>query len=175
MTRLANNVSARLAIDPKSYARWKDVIKQLERVTRREVVDKALTAGGSIIHDAAEQRAPGKLEQVIVGGRTLRSRVDAKFAFVLKANARVAAIGPDAKHWYYRFFEFGATPHDIHPHGGKVLALMGDEGLHFAAHAERTGGVKKKPFLRPAVDEEGGAAINAMAFVLDEELRKVHA
>jgi HK97 gp10 family phage protein len=141
-------------------------------VVRKEVIEKALLAGGGVIHSAAQARAPGPIELQIVTGRTLKRRVDSNFARVVKANAKVAAIGPDADHWYYRFFEFGAKVHDIAPKRVKALLLRGIDSARFAAKALRTGGTRMRPFLRPAVDENGDAAVAAMGRVLADELRK---
>lgn len=171
--RMAGNVKAKLSIDPESYRGFKRQLKQLERAVRKEIIEEALMAGGSIIHRAAQAKAPGPIEIVIVGGRTLRKRVDPKFAAVVKANAKLAAIGPDAKHWYYRFFEFGATPHDIKPRkGSRVIRFQGPDGAVFARFAKRTGGVRMKPFLRPAVDGNKDAAVKAIVTVLDREIKK---
>lgn len=173
MPVMGRNVRARLALDPKSFAAHKAALKSLERVVRKEVIEAALLAGGEVIRDAAQSRAPGPIELQLTTGRTLKRRVDSKFAGVLKSNAKVAAIGPDAEHWYYRFFEFGAKAHDIAPKRVQALLLRGIDAAKFAARAIQTGGVKMRAFLRPAVDENGDAAVQAMARVLESELRKV--
>lgn len=166
-------VKAKLAIDKASYAEFKSQLKQLERVARKEIIERALMAGGKVVHSAAEARAPGPLEIEIIGGRTLRTKVDPKFAAVVKSNAKLVAIGPDKKHWYYRFFEFGATPHDIKPKRAKVLVFEGRDGTAFIRWARKSGGVRMKPFLRPAVDNNASTAVQAMANVLNAEIRKV--
>ncbi len=136
MPVIGRNVGGRLALDPKSYAAHKQALKDLERAVRKEVIEKALLAGGGVIHSAAQARAPGPIELELVTGRSLKRRVDPKFAGVLKANAKVAAIGPDAAHWYYRFFEFGAKVHDIAPKRVKALLLRGiDSGAVRGASA----------------------------------------
>lgn len=171
--RLRGTVKAKLSLDKTSYDNFKQQLKLLERAARKEVIEEALMAGGSIIHSAAQSRAPGPIEIVIVGGRTLRKRVDPKFAAVVKSNAKLVAIGPSAKKWWYRFFEFGATPHDIRPlRGTGVIAFPGDDGMVFARFAKRTGGVTMRPFLRPAVDQNKDAAVNAMGTVLAREIKK---
>ncbi len=170
--RMSGNIKAKLSLDRASFARLKSELKALEKAARKEVIEKALRAGGGVIHSAAESRAPGSLAFEIVGGRTLRKRVDPRFAAVIKANAKVAAIGPDEKHWYFRFWEFGAKPHDIDPRRVKALLIKSIGETAFMAHARQTGGVPKRPFLRPAVDEQGTAAIAAMGDVLASEIRK---
>lgn len=165
-------VRAKLSLDRASYARHKAALKELERVVRKAIIEKALMAGGTPIHADAEALAPGPLAIEIVGGRTLRTKVDPKMAKVVKANAKLAAIGPDAKHWYYRFFEFGATAHDIAPKRVSALRFTGRDGTAFARHAHRSGGVRMRPFLRPAVDRNKDVAVKAMARVLESEIKK---
>lgn len=168
---MSGNVKAKLSLEPGSYARFKAQLKELTRAARKEVIELALKAGGKIIHEAAESRAPGPLQLRIIGGRTLRKRVDSNFSGVVKSNGKFAAIAPDAKHWYYRFTEFGAKPHDI-TGKGKMLKFEGADGTTFVARARQTGGVKMKPFLRPAVDGQGEAAVRAMGDVLKREIEK---
>lgn len=172
--RMRGNVKAKLSLDPVSYANFKKALKELERAARKEIIEKALLAGGAVIHADAESRAPGPLELALVGGRSLRKRVDPMLAKVVKAGGKFAAVGPDKDHWYYRFFEFGATPHDIKPVNASALAFEGTASSRtvFAAFAKRTGGVKKQPFLRPAVDKNKQAAIDAMGDVLAREIKK---
>ena len=169
---MSGNVKAKLSLDPASYADFKRALKQLERAVRKEVIESALTAGGTIIHRAAQSRAPGKIEMQLIGGRTLRKRVDRKFSQVVKANAKLMAIGPDAAHWYYRFFEFGATRHDLRVKKAKALRFEGSDGIVFAKRAKQTGGVRMRPFLRPAVDGNKAAAVQAMGTVLRREIEK---
>lgn len=171
--RMSGNVKARLSLEPGSYARFKAQLKELARAVRKEVIEAALLAGGTIIYEAALSRAPGPFVVLkLVGGRTLRKRVDPKFAGVVKSNSKLAVIGPDADHWYYRFFEFGARAHDIFPRKGKTLRFDGRDGAVFARSAKRTGGVRMRPFLRPAVDGRGEEAVRAMGDVLRKEIEK---
>jgi len=166
-------MAVKISLDRASFADFKRTLKKLERVARKEVIESALTAGGTIIHRAAQSRAPGKIEMQLIGGRTLRKKVDAKFSKVVKANAKLMAIGPDAEHWYYRFFEFGATKHEIRVRKAKALRFEGNEGIVFAKRSKQTGGVRMRPFLRPAVDGNKAAAVDAMITVLRREINKV--
>lgn len=167
--RMAGTIKAKLALDPASFKQHKAELKGLERAARKEAIEEALLAGGEIIHSAAQSRAPGKIELRIIGGRTLRKKVDPRMMQVVKANGKFAAIGPDAKHWFYRFAEFGATPHDIAP--VKRRALKFENGV-LAGSASASGGVRMRPFLRPAVDNKGEAAVKAMGDVLAREISK---
>ncbi len=162
------NLRGKLSLDPKSYAQLKAKLKGLERAVRKEAIARALLAGGAIIHSAAESRAPGKLELQIITGRTLKKRSDPRWDAIVKANAKVAAIGPDFDHWYYRFFEFGASKHDISVSSPGTIAFQG----FVRAWAKQTGGIPMRPFLRPAVDGYGEAAVKAMGVVLADEIKK---
>lgn len=170
--RMPGNVKARLSLEPGSYKRFKAQLKELERAVRKEIIEEALLAGGTVIHDAASAAAPGPgVVLEIVGGRSLRKRIDPKMERVVKSNGKFAAIGPDKKHWYYRFSEFGAKPHDI-AGKGKMLYFQGADGEVFVARAKQTGGVPKRPFLRPAVDNNGTKAVQEMGVVLKREIEK---
>jgi HK97 gp10 family phage protein len=169
---MSGTVKAKLSLDPASYKQFKAQLKELERAARKEVIEEALTAGGTVIHDAASSLAPGPgVVLEIVGGRSLRKRVDPKMANVVKSNGKFAAIGPDRKHWYFRFFEFGAKKHNISAKG-TALRFEGRDGEIFAANAKNTGGVPLKPFLRPAVDGQGAKAVREMGAVLKREIEK---
>lgn len=169
---MAGNVKARLSLEPQSYARFKAQLKELARAVRKEIIEEALLAGGQLIYDEADARlGRAGLVLKIIGGRSLRKKVDPKFAGVVKSNGKFAAIGPDAEHWYLRFFEFGAKPHDI-AGKGKMLKFEGRDGTVFVASAKQTGGVKMRPFLRPAVDNRGADAVRAMGDVLKREIEK---
>ncbi len=170
--RMAGNVKAKLSLDPASYAKYKKVLKELARASRKEIIEAALMAGGLLIHSAAQSRAPGPIVIRLISGRTLRRRVDARFAKVVKGNTKLVAIGPDAKHWWYRFFEFSAQPHDIKASNAATLAFEGKGGMVFVRFAKRTGGVRMRPFMRPAVDSQQQPAVAAMGEVLAREINK---
>lgn len=170
--RMTKSITGRLRLEPESYAKHKAALKELDRAVRKEIIESALMAGGEIVHAAAEAKAPGKLEIRIVGGRTLRKKIDSRMAKIVKANGKFCAIGPDAKHWFYRFFEFGATKHDIKPKNKKAIAFEADGAAIARRGATATGGVQMRPFLRPAVDSNAGAATAAMGDVLARAIEK---
>jgi HK97 gp10 family phage protein len=169
---MAGNVKAKLSLDKNAYAKHKAALKELEKAVRKAIIEEALMAGGQLIYDDAQVWAPGPIVITLVSGRTLRKKVDPRFAKVVKGNTKLVAIGPDAKHWYYRFFEFGATPHDIKPKKAKTLRFEGKDGFVFARYASSTGGIRMRPFLRPAVDKNKTAAVIAMGDVLNREIKK---
>lgn len=178
--RLSRNIMAKLSLDKKSSDKFNAQLKALAKVASKEIITEALLAGGLIIADAANTRAPGPhiLVQVVTGRTLLKSkrfkglgvyhkRKYSGFGEV-KSAVRFAAIGPDAEHWYYRFFELGATKHDISVNSPGYVAF---EGGVFA-FAKQSGGIPMRPFLRPAVDQSGGDAVKAMGVVLAREIKK---
>lgn len=171
--RMSGQITGRLRLEPETYKKHKAALKELERAVRKEIIEGALMAGGEIIHSAAESRAPGPLVIRIIGGRSLRKRVDPQLSAIVKANGKFCAIGPSAKEWYYRFFEFGASKHDIRPKRAGAIAFDGrDGGKVIRGWANATGGVQKRPFLRPAVDDNKDSAVAAMGDVLAREIEK---
>lgn len=114
-------------------------------------VEAALTAaaqaGATIIENDAEMRAPGPdIEQEVV--KRSESRVE-------------IAIGPGDKHWYWKYFETGAQPHEI----AGPLAIPFEGELHLVGGAKHPG-MKARPFLRPALDGNKDTARDAVGNVL---------
>jgi len=195
--RNAKNIQARLRIDPQSLAQFNAALKRLEQVTRKDVVTKALAAGGSIIHNAAEQKAPGPfIEYQVMYGKELMRKWRSAGAQGIKPDALYVAIGPDKDHWYYRFAEFGVQAHGVKKRKrtrGEItarqrqgraeyrnirrqfagrspaMAFYVDGKLIFA---RKVRGQPKKPFLRPAADSQGNAAIAAVGAVMKSEIEK---
>lgn len=76
------------------------------------------------------------------------------------------AIGPDKAHWYYQFFETGVSPHEIpsaKKDKGKIVLHFagGPDGETFAFSVDHPG-MSASPFLRPAVDTQKQAAVDAV-------------
>lgn len=159
----------KLSLDKNSYAKFSRQLEKLEKAARKEIVDRALLAGGQVIKDAADSRAPSSQTVVLetLTGRTLKKK---RKTLNAKSSARFAAVGVRNKRWFDRFFEFGASKHDISVSKPGSVAFEGNAGLVVVPFAKNTGGVPMRPFLRPAVDEKGAAAITAMGEVLKREI-----
>lgn len=117
----------------------------LEMAARRGLGDAA-EAGGEEMVELAMQLAPGPY---IVMGR-VRQRGD----------TAETAVGPDRDHWYYVFFEMGATEHEI---AGNPLVFEGDNGLVITGGV-RHPGMAAQPFLRPVLHEDSPAEAAGEAF-----------
>ena len=130
-------------------------LKKLGQAAAGAALVKAGEAGAKVLQKAANSRAPGP-------------HIEAE---VVKADADSVQveIGPDKEHFYYRFFEMGAAPHDIH---GNPLVFEGREGTVFTPGV-RHPGMGARPFLRPALDEKQDAAVKAAGDVLRSKIDKV--
>lgn len=167
------NFRAGISLDPESAKAFKRQLKELEKAVRKEILDGALMEGAQIIHDAAESRAPGPhIGITIASGRTLKKALDQYSGDKITSNTRYAAIGPEEEYWYYRFAEFGAKKHDISVRKSGLVAFQASGNFFVRAWAKMTGGVRMRPFLRPAVDNQGQTAINAMASYLRKAIEK---
>jgi HK97 gp10 family phage protein len=195
--RQSTNVRAKLSIDPKSLAEFQRAMKRLKQAVRREVVELALAAGGSVIHDAAEGKAPGPFIGLeIMTGSELMKGWKSAGAQGIVSNGIYAVIGPDDKHWYYRFSEYGVKAHGVkkRKRTKKEITLRAQSPRSmrrsikksFASRrptmvftingklifARKVKGQVARPFLRPAMDSQGNAAVNKMGEVLGREIDK---
>jgi HK97 gp10 family phage protein len=198
----ASNITARLTLDPKSLREFDAALKRLESAVRKEAVIAALQKGGEVIGDAAAAKAPGPyiVTMVMTGAELARGWKSAGKQGV-KPEGLYAVIGPDAQHWYYRFAEYGVKGHGVSKRKrtryqqfasknkmkrstltsyttGKarnvsgtrpVMAWMSGGKMIFA---RKVSGFPAKPFLRPAVDSKGDAAIKVLGVELGKEIMK---
>jgi HK97 gp10 family phage protein len=122
-----------------------DVKKSLKRAT---------LAGAEQIADAADPLAPAPRINAVIEKAT--------------AGYVTAAIGPDDAHWYWKFYETGAQPHEI---PGPLL-LEYEGRLHLVGGASHPG-MGARPFLRPAFDATANGENSLAARVVGEMLNKV--
>lgn len=195
--RSTKNIQARLRIDPQSLAEFKRKLKRLEEVTRKDVVTRALDAGGVVIESAAKQKAPGPyIDHEVMTGAQLSKKWRSAGAQGIKADALYVAIGPDKEHWYYRFAEFGVQAHGVKKRKRTRAEIQARYAQGRSAYrrlkkqyanrspamrfwiggklifARKVRGQPKKPFLRPAADSQGDTAIKAVGVVMKREIEK---
>lgn len=122
-----------------------ELLRKLERldVNVKGALRAAGEAAADVIQGVANSRAPGPHVETDV------LRATGSFVEV--------AVGPDKEHWYYRFHETGAAPHEI---TGSPLAFEGDVGTVITSQVAHTG-MAAAPFLRPAMDEKQDDAVDA--------------
>ncbi|GIV86628.1 MAG: hypothetical protein KatS3mg054_0657 [Chloroflexus sp.] len=132
----------------------KDLKRKLDLLGERAraALLKAVDAGAEVIEEEANRLAPG--------------------AHVVRGNQQVEggtaeiSVAPDEAHWYYRFFETGASEHEIK---GNPLVFEGDVGLVVTKRVQHTG-MAASPFLRPAVDGQKDAAVKRVGDVFRAEI-----
>lgn len=136
-----------------------ELLRKLEElgVDLRELLVQATVAGGEVISEGAADAAPGD---------GITAEVVSK-----KAQSVEVGIGPDKEHWYYRFAEYGAQPHEISPETAKALVFEGPGGTVFAGGASHPG-MAARPFLRPAITDKAADASTALGAVLEKALEK---
>lgn len=129
---------------------WQEIQQKLNRLTnelRAQVLVDAAMAGAEVIRHEASRRAPrrtGSLAEHIV------AEVTGKGSHWVRVD-----IGPDRDHFYGRFIEFG---HALVRVTGRVR-----RGRRTYRIKKVLGHVPPHPFLRPALDEGGRKAVEAVA------------
>ena len=107
---------------------------------------EAAEAAGDVLKNAANAKAPSP--------HIVREVTE------MEATHVTVAIGPDKKHWYFKFWETGAKGHAVKAKKKGALVFMGDHGMVLIRGVSHPG-MKAKPFLRPAIDEHKDAATEA--------------
>jgi HK97 gp10 family phage protein len=117
-----------------------------------EMIER-LKAMGDIAAGAAVMRA------VIEGGKALEAEIESRapgpHVITVPDNASIkrgyagVKVGPDKEHWYYRFFETGASPHEIEAETAEALLLVGGNLRERVLHHP---GMGANPFMRPGFD-----------------------
>ena len=120
----------------------KSILDQLGKEGRVALLPAA-RAGGDVIKDVANNRAPGP--HIIMGNEKQ------------EGGTAEVEIGPDEEHWHYRFTEFGASPHEI---TGDPLVFKGEGGIIRTPKVNHTG-MEARPFLRNTAAEKKKPARDA--------------
>lgn len=120
----------------------------------RKAIRAASKAGGDVIKDDAELRAPPTRH---------KKKLISKASFPRKDLCEVT-IKLAKKSWYLKYFETGATAHEISGAGG-ALAFEGDAGP-VVTRSVRHPGMPARPFLRPAFDGKQRQATDRVGEVL---------
>lgn len=125
-----------------------NVVKALDgkQADLKAAIEAILMIGAEVIRQAAAGRAKGKIAANMTKER-------------LPGNPIMVGIGPSKKQWYARFREFGTKAHSVKPKRAKALQVGLDT---FRARVRNQPGTAAQPFLRPALDENGGDAQTAM-------------
>lgn len=100
-------------------------------------------AGEEVLEEEADRLAPKRN----VMASKLRSKTKTQV---------VMDFGPDKENWTMRFFETGATRHEI---SGTPLVFEGANGELIRIDTVNHPGMAARPFMRPALDGKGAQAM----------------
>lgn len=134
-----------------------EMIKKLGDIAAGAAVMEAVIEGGKVMKDEIASMAPGP--HIVVWPSA--SGIKRGFAEVW--------IGPDKEHWYYRFFETGAGPHEIEPVTAEALLLVGGDLRERVLHHP---GMPANPFMRPGFDGSEDQVRQRIGDELWERLRR---
>lgn len=130
---------------------------QLAAVAKREALAKAVKAGAVIVRDDAAARAPRRTG-------ALAAHMTTKVSADTDISEARAFIGPGKKEFYGHFQEFG-TGTFFEAAAARALGYPGR-----SRSTKRNG--RAQPFLRPALESTGPAAIREIERRLEMEIRK---
>lgn len=129
------------------------VLRQLPARSRRRVVKNGLRSGARVLAKEIEHNAPtktGDLSNAVTVRTSARSAARGRF------EAGVVVRPPEYR--LVHLLEFGTDPHTIRTKRSRVLA---DGTTVFGTEVQHPG-TPAQPFVRPAIDMKGNAAIQKM-------------
>ena len=150
----------------KGLAELQKFMDQLAPKIERNVMRGALRAG------AVKELLPEAQANLMSAGavRTGALIAGLKVGTRSRGGTVTAYVKAGGKHGFLaRWIEYGVKPHDIVAKAGGMLAFLG-----IFARAVRHPGFAGRPFLRPALDRSGGAAVNETARYMREKLATKH-
>lgn len=133
------------------------MLQKMSDIAAGAAVMEAVLAGGKVLEDEIESRAPGPH---VITMPDMRS---------IKRGYAGVKVGPDKDHWYYRFFETGASPHEIEASLAEALTLVGG---NLRERVLNHPGMAANPFMRPGFDASEGKVKAEIGKVLMEALRR---
>lgn len=153
-------------VNVKGMKELHEALQTLPVKLERNVMRAAINAGARVLRDEARMRAPVKSGELRAGIRVKSSNV--KNGTI---TGGITTAGTKAKPgaWYAHFVEFGTAAHVIRAKPGKFLAFGG--GLYTQVNHP---GARAQPFMRPALDAKGQAAVQAVADKVRSALSTKH-
>jgi HK97 gp10 family phage protein len=148
-------------VNVKGLAELQKLLDTLPAKLEANAMRAALAAGARVIRDEAKANVPVKTG-------TLRAGL--KVSTRSRRGVVTATVKAGGKHAYLaNWIEFGTAAHFIKPKTAKSLFIAGlfSNGV---AHP----GVQPKPFMRPALDSQAGAAVVAVGEYLKKRLSTKH-
>lgn len=148
-------------IHVKGLADLQKFLDTLPSRVEKNIMRGALRAGMKVVQPVAQSMAP-KQTGLLAAGLKLGTRSRGG-----TVTAYVKATGPHA--FLARWVEFGTKAHNIAAKKGGWLSFGGV----FAKEVAHPG-ARPKPFMRPALDGQAGAAVNAAADYMRTRLSTRH-
>lgn len=136
----------------------KNILRKLPARVEKNVLTAGVRAGANVVKTSAVNKLSGvaKKKDIVVQKRKSK-KGQIKFS-----------VGPSKEKWYLRFIESGTVPHWVRVQNRDVLSdygsYFGDEIFH--------PGIRKSPFLRPAMDENTGKILQAMGTKMGAAIEK---
>ena len=140
-----------------------ELLKELQALggSVRSTARTAVRSGTKVMQIQAEMNAAN-----LGGRRGKHSRI--QMTSRVKGTIE-GVLGPSKKFWYFRFFETGATRHEI----PGLVAFQGREGfVVLPGGVPQHPGMAARPWLRPAFDATTSEAAAAVGVTLKEAVEK---
>lgn len=137
-----------------------DLLQTLAPKMQKNINRAGLRAGAAVFLAAIKPRIPADSGALRDSARiTSRSRGATVSASVKVGNAQA---------WYAHLVEFGTRPHEIRPRPPGEAMRFGSVAVREVQHPGITG----RPFARPTVDQEFGAAVRAVEQKIRQRLTR---
>jgi len=160
----------------KGLADLQRMLDTLPAKIEANIMRGAMRAGAKVMQDEAKALCPvgppNEKNARLYGGRAGLLRDSIRIKTKLRngtVTATVVAGGKDKKGgdaYYAHFVEYGTKPHVIRARNGKLLAI----GVPVVQHP----GTRPKPFMRPALDKNVQASVQAAADYIRKRLATKH-
>lgn len=184
-------IKASLRIDKQSLADMLKALRTLALAARREVVEKALLAGGNVAQAEMQKRAPGPYIEVefVRGGSIKKGTASGSEKKAIQLTGVYVAVGPDSDHWYYKFTDSGTKAHGVtkrkrtrmQQHTRRRDLTLRARNLKPAMAWKQGGrwiftrkvrGMSARPFMQPAMDAAHNDIMAAIGQTFAEEFEK---
>jgi len=136
------------------------MLQKLSDIAAGAAVMEAVLEGGKVLEAEIESRAPGPNIIMVPDMRSI------------KRGYAGVSVGPDRDHWFYRFFETGAGPHEIEASLAEALLLVGG---NLRERVMNHPGMAADPFMRPGFDASEEKVKVVIGRELMERLKRARA
>lgn len=143
----------------KGFNELQKFLDELPAKMEANIMRAAMRAGANVILQQARANVPANTGLLRAGLKVYTSRRRGVVKATVRAGGKHAYIG--------KFVEYGTAAHLIKPKTAKSLSIAGlmRDGAHHP-------GAAPKPFMRPALDTAGTAALAAVGEAIKRRLNK---